>query len=171
MARQDRIDRHVARWKDHWIDIDFDPEVEAVTSRLLYLARHLRTTKKDALAESGLQDAEYETLHALMIRDTPGLATPGDLAADLGLSPAGATGRLDALDRAGWVQRRPSADDRRRVVVEATRKGVSAWRAAMAVRGRAEDELVGVLTSAEQRRLNALLKKLTLALEERAEGG
>ncbi|MGL5930058.1 MAG: MarR family winged helix-turn-helix transcriptional regulator [Dermatophilaceae bacterium] len=171
MAREDWADRHVARWKDHWIDVDFDPEVEAITVRIGAVARYLRSTTKDALVESGLEDHEYLTLHVLMIRDTPGLASPGELAADLGVSPAGITGRLAALEKAGWVKRRTSEQDRRRVVVEATRAGTQVWRAAMDGRGRAEDELVGVLTPTEQQRLNALLKKLTLALEDRPARG
>ena len=75
------------------------------------------------------------------------------------------TGRLDGLEKAGWVQRRPSADDRRRVGVEITRAGADIWRRAMALRGSAEEELVGALTPAEQRQLNTLLKKMTLTLE------
>ncbi len=50
-----------------------------------------------------------------MIRDTPGHASPSALAHDLGISNAGMTGRLDALEKAGWIQRRADADDRRRV--------------------------------------------------------
>ena len=28
------MDRHVARWRDHWIDIHFDDEVEAMVERI-----------------------------------------------------------------------------------------------------------------------------------------
>ena len=115
---EDWVDRHVARWRDHWIDIHFDDEVEAAVERIGAIARYLKSTKKDALTDTGLQDFEYDTLHMLMIRDTPGHASPTDLAADLGVSPAGMTGRLDGLEKAGWIQRRPSrggpAPDRRR---------------------------------------------------------
>ena len=58
-----------------------------------------------------------------MVRDTPGLASPSALAADLGISNAGMTGRLDTLEKAGWVQRSADADDRRRVSIEITRSG------------------------------------------------
>jgi len=44
------VDRHVARWRDHWIDIHFDDEVEAAVERIGAIARYLRSTKKDALA-------------------------------------------------------------------------------------------------------------------------
>ena len=162
----DWADRHVARWRDHWIDIEFDDEVEAITVRVMRVVRHLRRAKQEAAAEAGLAEPDYDTLHHLMIRDTPGQANPSDLAADLGMSNAGMTGRLDSLEKAGWIQRRTSPEDRRRVHVEVTRAGVDVWRRAMALRGRAEDELIGELSADERTELARLLKKLTLRLEE-----
>lgn len=163
MAEEDWADRHVARWRDHWIDVQFDDDVEAIVVRIQRLNRYLSRAKQAAAAEVGLQEHEYETLHVLMIRDTPGSASPTELAADLGVSAAGITGRLDALERAGLVQRRPVAGDRRRIQVEATKAGVARWRAAMDLRGRAEDELVGALSEKERAVIARLLKKLTIA--------
>ena len=162
---KDSADLHVDRWKDHWIDITFDDEVEALTVRLGNLVRYLRETKQAALQQTGLQDFEYETLHALMIRDTPGHATPGHLAQELGVSNAGMTGRLDGLEKQGWIKRLPGADDRRRVDVEVTRSGAAVWRRAMGLRGTAEDELAAALTRRELVTLNRLLKKLNLHVE------
>jgi DNA-binding MarR family transcriptional regulator len=156
----------VARWRDHWVDLDFDPEVEAITVRIGRIVRYLRQTTEAALAEVGIGRAEYDTLHLLMIRDTPGRANPTRLAEDLGLSNAGMTGRIDALERAGWVQRSPSPDDRRRVDLEVTRAGVKVWRAAMELRGRAEDELFGLLAAGERTALATALKRLTLAIDD-----
>jgi DNA-binding MarR family transcriptional regulator len=162
---KDAADLHVERWRDHWIDVTFDDEVEALTVRVINIARHLREAKQAAVAHLGLQDFEYDTLHALMIRDTPGHASPGALAQDLGVSNAGMTGRLDALERQGWIKRMPGADDRRRVDVEVTRTGAALWRKAMDLRGSAEDELAGALSRRELVSLNRLLKKLTLHVE------
>jgi DNA-binding MarR family transcriptional regulator len=129
------------------------------------LLRHLKEHKQAAVAQVGLQEFEYDTLHQLMIRDTPGHASPSALAQDLGMSGAGMTGRLDTLERAGWIQRRSSPDDRRRVEVEVTRAGADVWRRAMDLRGRYEEELVGVLTPAERTELARLLKRLTVTAE------
>jgi DNA-binding MarR family transcriptional regulator len=162
---EDWADRHVARWRDHWIDVHFEDDVEAIVVRIGRLTKHFRAVKQEALAETGLQDFEYDTLHLLMIRDTPGHASPSALAADLEISNAGMTGRLDALEKAGWIQRRASADDRRRVDVEVTRAGADIWRKAMELRGAGEDEVVHVLTAEERTTLAALLKKMTLSVE------
>ena len=165
---RDAADLHVERWRDHWIDISFDDEVEALTVRLSNLSRFLREAKHAAVAELELQDFEYDTLHALMIRDTPGHASPGALAQDLRVSNAGMTGRLDGLERRGWIKRMPGADDRRRVDVEVTRAGAEVWRKAMALRGDAEDRMAAALSRQQLVALNRLLKKLTLHVENLA---
>jgi DNA-binding MarR family transcriptional regulator len=162
---KDEADLHVERWRDHWIDVTFDDEVEALTMRIVALDRHLRHTKQVAVAEAGLQDFEYDTLHRLMIRDTPGRASPGDLARELGVSGAGVTGRLDGLEQRGFVKRTVDPSDRRRVDIEVTRDGAAIWRRAMTPRGHAEDDLASALTRKELVTLNRLLKKLTLHLE------
>jgi DNA-binding MarR family transcriptional regulator len=162
----DWADRHVARWRDHWIDVAFDDEVEAITVRINRIVRYFRRAKQEAIAEAGLQESEYDTLHHLMIRDTPGQASPSNLAEDLDISNAGMSGRLESLEKAGWIQRRTTLEDRRRVHVEVTKAGIEAWRRAMGLRGRAEDELIGELSAEERTELARRLKKLTLRLEE-----
>jgi DNA-binding MarR family transcriptional regulator len=163
---KDGADLHVERWRDHWVlDEEFDDEVEAMTVRLNQVVGYFKSTTKAALAQVGLQDFEYNTLHALMIRETPGKASPGELAHDLGVSNAGMTGRLDGLEKRGWLKRLPGEHDRRKVDVEVTRAGVKIWREAMHLRGTAEDEVAAVLTPRELVTLNRLLKKMTLHLE------
>lgn len=162
---EDWTDRHVARWRDHWIDVAFEDDVEAIVVRIGRLKHYFKLTTQQALVEVGLQDFEYDTLHHLMIRDTPGLASPSALAADLGISNAGMTGRLDALEKAGWIQRSADADDRRRVSIEITKAGAAIWRRAMDLRGRTEHEVVHALDDEERAMLAALLKKMTLATE------
>lgn len=166
---RDFADLHVERWRDHWVDITFDDAVEAMTVRIGNLQRFFRTATQQALLTVGLQESEYNTLHRLMIRDTPGKASPSDLAKDLGVSRAGMTGRLDVLEKRGLVKRMPGPKDRRRVDIEVTRSGIAIWRQAMALRGHAEDDLAAALTPKELATLNRLLKKLTLQAEARAD--
>jgi DNA-binding MarR family transcriptional regulator len=163
---KDGADLHVERWRDHWVlDQTFDDDVEAMTVRIWTIHKRFRAATKEAAARVGLQDFEYETLHALMIRDTPGRASPGELAQEMGVSNAGVTGRLDSMEKKGWVKRMPGKGDRRRVEVEMTRAGVKIWREAMDLRGHAEEELATVLTRKELATLNRLLKKMTLQIE------
>src|SRR4051794_24115571 len=165
MERDDWADRHVARWRDHWIDVSFEDDVEAIVVRMGKLVRYFKSTTQEALAEVGLQDFEYETLHHLMVRDTPGHASPSALAADLGISGAGMTGRLDALEKAGWIQRSAAVDDRRRVDIELTKAGAEIWRRAIQLRGKAEHEVVHALDKDERAVLAGLLRTMTLVVE------
>lgn len=167
---KDAADLHVERWRDHWVlDERFDDAVEAMPVRLMRIVRWFDDTTKRAVAQVGLQDFEYATLHALMIRDTPGKASPGELAEQTHTSNAGMTGRLDGMERKGWVKRVPGQVDRRRVDVEATRDGVDVWRRAMHLRGQAETEVATVLTPRELATLNRLLKKVTLYIENQGQ--
>lgn len=165
MSPRDAADRHVEHWRDHWLDIPFDPAVEAAAVRVGRIAHSFKDALVAAATEVGIQVHEYETLHSLMVRDTPGHATPTELAEDTHVSPAGITGRLDSMERAGWVRRVPSLADRRRIDVEITRDGLALWRRAMDMRGSAETDLFSVLSPRELATLNRLLKKLTLTLE------
>ena len=164
---KDEADLHVERWRDHWVlDKGFDDAIEAMTVRIASIGKWFRATTKDAVAQVGLQDFEYETLHHLMIRDTPGRASPGELAQEMGVSNAGVSGRLDSMEKKGWLKRIPGVEDRRRVEVEATREGLRTWRAAMELRGSAENDIAQVLTPRELATLNRLLKKMTTHIEQ-----
>lgn len=164
---EDAADLHVERWRDHWVlDHPFDDQVEAMTVRVIALTRSFRAATKAAAAAVGLEDFEYATLHELMIRDTPGRASPTELAEAAKVSPAGMSGRLDAMERKGLVKRTPGREDRRRVDVEATRKGREVWNRAMELRGNAENDAASALTPRELATLNRLLKKMTLRLEQ-----
>jgi DNA-binding MarR family transcriptional regulator len=167
---KDAADLHVERWRDHWVlEEEFDDEVEAMTVRLNQIVHYFKATTKAALAELDLQDFEYHTLHALMIRETPGKASPGELAHGMGVSNAGVTGRLDGLEKKGWLKRIPGAEDRRKVDVEITRAGVKVWREAMHLRGSAEDEVAAALTAKDLVTLNRLLKKMTLHIQAKTD--
>ncbi|MET9337497.1 MarR family transcriptional regulator [Nonomuraea sp. NPDC003804] len=128
------------------------------------LVKHVRLAKEAALAEVGMQDFEFETLHRLASRDSR-QATPSELAGELMLSPAGMTGRIDTLEKARLVRRIRSEEDRRRVDVALTDKGHELWSAAMQVRARAEKAMVAVLDPDEQEVLDGLLKRLLTSVE------
>jgi DNA-binding MarR family transcriptional regulator len=57
-------------------------------------------------------------LYALNILELSGAMTPGELGARTGLTTGPTTRLIDRLEQAGYVRRVPSADDRRKVIVE-----------------------------------------------------
>ncbi|SFQ04333.1 MarR family transcriptional regulator [Actinomadura madurae] len=162
MGDRDRTDEHVARWTP--ILPDLDPDTEGAVTRMGRFVKHIKRVREDLLVASGLQRHEYDTLHALAGRH--GTAAPSELAADLGMPPNSITGRLDALERRGFVHRSPSATDRRRVVVELTPEGRAAWREALDGVGDEETRLLAALTPDERRTLSDLLRRVMLRAEQ-----
>ncbi|MER7753255.1 MarR family winged helix-turn-helix transcriptional regulator [Kitasatospora sp. NPDC097643] len=159
---RDWTDGHVERWQP--VLPHLDPDIEGAVTRMTKLTRHFRQVREQGVAEHGLQKHEFDTLHELAGRG--GHAAPSDLSADLNLAPASVTGRLEALERRGYVLRTPSTADRRKVDVVLTDTGRAAWHEALDVVGREERRLLGVLTPAERRTLSDLLRKVLLAEEE-----
>jgi len=159
---EDSVDRHLARWRGK---APYDETVEAVITRIQNLTKHVATSKRRMHDEVGLQDFEYQTLHRLAARDDR-RATAGELAAELLLSPAGMTGRLDALEQAGLVRRIRGTADRRRVDVELTPAGHAKWMAGMRLQADVESEIVNALDADERQQVSALLKKMLLRAEQ-----
>ncbi|NRQ38302.1 MarR family transcriptional regulator [Nonomuraea sp. NN258] len=157
---EDSVDRHLARWRGK---APFDERVEAIVTRMQTLVKHLRQAKEAAMAQVGLQEFEFQTLHRLQAHG--GSATPSELAAELLVSPAGMTGRLDTLEKAELVRRVRSTDDRRRVDVELTAKGRDLWVEAMEIQGEVEGGMAAALAAEEQETLDGLLKRLLLKVE------
>src|SRR5689334_16706079 len=110
LGMRDHVDDHVERWRRELPDLD--PVVEAIVARMHVLTRHLTRARQRALAGQRLQLWEYKTLLDLRRRGAPYRATPKELAAALGLSPAAVTKRLTALERAGYVTRTHDDADR-----------------------------------------------------------
>ncbi|GAA2375309.1 MarR family winged helix-turn-helix transcriptional regulator [Dactylosporangium salmoneum] len=159
---EDSVDQHLARWRDK---APFDERVEAIITRIQLLTKHVGHAKDQALAEVGLQEFEFETLHRLAARGRTARATPSELATELMVSPAGMTGRLDTLERAGLVRRLRGTEDRRRVDVELTELGRSRWFAAMKLRGTAEEAMVEPLDRTDRDTLIVLLKRMLVHVE------
>ncbi|MGW7519693.1 MarR family winged helix-turn-helix transcriptional regulator [Streptomyces sp. NPDC054796] len=164
-AVRDWTDGHIARWSPV---LPLDPDIEGAATRMYRFTKHLRRVKERGLSDYGLQQYEYDTLQALAGRE--GRATPSALAADLDMAPASITGRLDALERRGYVRRTPSSTDRRRVDVELTEEGRAAWLGAMGTVGHEEYRLLGALSEEERRTLSGLLRRVMYEAEAGGEG-
>jgi DNA-binding MarR family transcriptional regulator len=112
-----------------------------------------------------MQMWECATLYALRRRGKPYAAGPTELAADLGITGAAMTNRVDAMVRRGYVVRRYDRDDRRRNVAALTRKGVAAAERIVAGQRDVEADLIATLTDAQQEQLITLLRRLMQAVD------
>jgi DNA-binding MarR family transcriptional regulator len=156
--QHDSVDRHI----EHWIkDIpDLDPLVEGAITRMQMLVKHLKQHRHLTIEAHDLEVHEFETLHMLGGCGPDNRATPTQIAQWLQMSPAAITGRLDALERRGFVRRLPSADDRRKVIVELTPAGRRVWRKAGDQMGDEEARILGALAPGEQKELADLLRRM-----------
>jgi DNA-binding MarR family transcriptional regulator len=80
------------------------------------------------------------------------------------ISSGGMTNRLDRLERAGLIERRPDPSDRRGKLIALTTAGRRVIDGTIARHVANEEQLLSVLSTAEQERLNALLRKLIAGL-------
>ncbi|MFK8908006.1 MarR family winged helix-turn-helix transcriptional regulator [Streptomyces sp. YS-3] len=161
--KRDWTDGHVERWLP--VLPGLDPVVEGAVTRMKMLSSHLRRVRERSLADFALDRPEFDTLHKLAGRG--GTATPSQLAMDLDLAPASVTGRLDALERRGFVRRTPSTTDRRRVHVELTDSGRAVWQGAMDMLGDEESRVLGALSPGERELLNDMLRRIMVLAEGR----
>jgi DNA-binding MarR family transcriptional regulator len=164
-APHDRVDEHIARWRR--VLPDLDPDIEGAVTRMQFLVKHLSRVKQATLTAHDLQSFEFDTMHALARRGAPHEAGPSELAAELQMSPAAMTGRLDALEQRGFVSRLPSPADRRKVIVRLSAAGHRAWRGALDGMGDEEERIMSALTGAERRQLADLLRRLVLRAERK----
>ena len=160
---KDSVDALIDQWAAALGHID--PRAEGILTRMQLIVRHLSSRKAESVEALGMQMWECATLYALRRRGKPYAAGPTELAAELGVSGAAMTNRVDVMVRRGYVVRRYDRDDRRRNVVALTRKGVAAAERIVAGQQQVEAELVGVLTEAQQEQLITLLRRLMHAVD------
>ncbi len=163
VMQQDSVERHIEHWKREIPELD--PLVEGVVTRMQMLLRHLKQTRHAALADYGLEDYEYATLHYLGGCGPGHRATPGEIAAWQQMSPSGITGRLDALEKRGFIRRLPSPADRRKVIVELTEEGRQAWLNTFNPQTNEEVRVLAALTPDEQEQLNGILRRMMQVID------
>jgi len=154
----DPIDRMLDQWRTERPDLD--PAPMGVVARLLRAARLADRAVEEGLARHGLQPGWFDVLSALRRAGAPHRLTPGRLAASVMLSTGGMTKRLDRMEQAGLIERRPDPDDRRGVLVGLTRHGRRTIDAVVEDHVENERRLLAGLSVAERERLERLLRKL-----------
>jgi DNA-binding MarR family transcriptional regulator len=162
-AVNDEVDRIVAAWHRERPDLDTVPL--EVLSRVTRLARHLDLARRRAFARHGLETWEFDVLTALRRAGAPYRLSPGALLTQTLVTSGTMTNRIDRLVEHGLVERRPSPDDRRGVLVELTAEGLARVDAAMADLLDSERTLLQDLSEVDQARLAALLRVLVVQFD------
>ncbi|MFL6180125.1 MAG: MarR family winged helix-turn-helix transcriptional regulator [Actinomycetes bacterium] len=127
--QRDEVDDLVAAWRRERPDLDVTPL--EVLSRITRLARHLDRARGQAFSRHGLEGWEFDVLAALRRAGEPYRLSPGKLLQQTLVTSGTMTNRIDRLAARGLVERHPSLDDRRSVMVQLTEAGVTKVDAAL----------------------------------------
>ena len=160
MAQSDEVDRIVDAWSRERPDLDFSPL--QVLSRVGRLSRHVDRARKAAFAASDLELWEFDVLSALRRAGAPYQLSPKALLQQTLVSSGTMTNRIDRLVERGLVARDADPHDGRGILVSMTATGRERVDAAIRLLLVAESELLDRLPKADQERLSALLRKLSL---------
>jgi DNA-binding MarR family transcriptional regulator len=160
---RDRIGGVRAEWARECPGLDTSPlEIIGRIFRAGHLADALTRT---ALRREGLDRGGFDVLATLRRAGPPYRLTPTRLYEELALTSGAVTHRVDALERAGLVERLRAEQDRRSTLVGLTDAGREVAGRAMSTRMELEAGLIAALSAADREALGGLLARLLLAIE------
>lgn len=155
---RDEVDRIVEAWARERPDLDVAPL--SVLSRVTRLSRHLDLARRAAFARHGLEPWEFDVLSALRRAGAPYRMSPGALLTQTLVTSGTMTNRIDRLAARALVERLPSPDDRRGVLVRLTAEGLTRVDASMSTLLAVERTLLAGLDTDDRTRLADLLRTL-----------
>jgi DNA-binding MarR family transcriptional regulator len=159
----DEVDDLVAAWQAERPDLDVRPM--QVLSRISRLARHLDRERRNAFAAHDLGTWEFDVLSALRRQGAPYELSPGALLRATLVTSGTMTNRIDRLEQAALVRRRPDPQDKRGVLVTLTAAGAARADAALADLLEAEQALLTSLPESTRHTLADLLRILLAPLD------
>ena len=120
--RHEYTDRVIEEWTAARPDIDASSV--AVVNRVLRLARYLENDLNAVASQHGLSHkGDFDTLAALRRRYPEQQLSPTQLAEAALITTGGMTSRLDRLEQAGFLERKPDPEDRRALLVHLSEAG------------------------------------------------
>lgn len=103
------------------VDRNSDQNADRLADFIMFAQRSFLLDLSKELNEGNVSYAQFFLLGYLANED---YLTMTDISKKMGHSTAAATGLVDRLEKLGYVQRLHAADDRRKVMVQITRKGI-----------------------------------------------
>lgn len=160
---QDRIQRMKDEWAREYPHLDSN--VMATVGALLEAAKRLdKNWLAPFAARFDLQKGEFDVIATLRRAGSPYELTPTDLYERLLLTSSAMTSRLDRLEGAGLIERRPDPADRRGVRVRLTDRGLALIDRIVPLHVANEQAALGALDQDECAQLERLLSKLIQGL-------
>jgi DNA-binding MarR family transcriptional regulator len=159
----DLVDDTIRDWRSRRPDLDFSPL--EVVSRLLRAAHYLQARLDDVAAAYGLSHTgDLDVLTDLDRAGPPYERTPTELAEAQLVTAGGMTVRLNRLQAAGLIERRPNPHDGRGILVRLMPLGENLAADALAIIIDTQASGIRGLEHSQQTVLADLLRELLTAL-------
>jgi DNA-binding MarR family transcriptional regulator len=165
----DHVDEILAQWQRERPDLNMAPL--GLFGRLFRVVHLADAVLGRELGRHDLQPGWFDLLATLRRAGAPYELNPTKLMRATLLSSGGTTKRLDRLEEAGLIERRPDPVDRRGTLVRLTHRGEEVIDRAIETHVANEERLLSALAPTERRALDDLLRTLLSALERADLGG
>lgn len=160
----DKVDKIIEQWNRERPDLDVSSM--GLIGRFKRITQSLSLEMAKTFAEHGLNPAAFDVLATLRRSGDPYALSPNDLMASTMVTSGTMTNRIDQLTKSGLVERIQNPNDRRSVVVSLTAQGFEVIDAALKSHVTTQNKLTSGLSEAESKKLDALLRKFLVSLEE-----
>ncbi|MFK0253506.1 MarR family winged helix-turn-helix transcriptional regulator [Streptomyces sp. NPDC090445] len=161
-ANKDAVDAIIDQWAAVRPDLETAPM--ELFGRIYRIARAMGDAMEQAYGRHGLSRGEFDVVGTLRRSGAPYTLSPRQLSATLMLTTGGMTGRLDKLEKAGLLCRKPDPHDRRGLQVVITDRGLALVDEAVTAGVEVQRAALTGLTEEEVGVLSGLLRKLLAGL-------
>ncbi|MBB1438987.1 MarR family transcriptional regulator [Shewanella sp. SG41-4] len=159
----DRVDKIIEQWNRERPDLDVSSM--GLVGRFKQITQRLSLEMAKTFTEHGLNPANFDLLATLRRAGPPFALSPNDLIASTMVTSGTMTNRIDQLVKAGLVERIQNPNDRRSIVVSLTKKGFTMIEPTLKAQVATQNRLTSCLSEDESKKLNNLLRKLLMSLE------
>jgi DNA-binding MarR family transcriptional regulator len=167
MARveQDAVDRIVGQWHEVRPDVDVSP-IEII-GRVSRLSRLVDRRLAENFARYDLENWMYDVLATLRRSGAPYELNAGELLRQSMVTSGAITNRIDRLEERGLVER-SATQDRRKVVVRLTKKGLSLVDKVVSTHTDTERDILSGLSARQQEQLANMLRTVLIAMGDQS---
>ena len=164
--QRDTVDRITSQWNAVRPDVDSSP-IEVI-GRVSRLSRLIDQHLAENFSRYDLEDWMYVVMATLRRSGEPYQLTAGDLMRQSMVTTGAMTNRIDRLEQRGLVER-AATDDRRKVIVRLTKRGLNTVDEVVVAHMATEREILSSLSPRQQHELAKLLRTTLIDLGDGSE--
>ncbi|MEU9251266.1 MarR family transcriptional regulator [Streptomyces sp. NPDC048270] len=157
-VEKDAVDAITDQW--YAVRPELDTAPMAVFGRLYRITKAMGDAMEQTYSRFGVSRGEFDVVATLRRSGAPYTLSPRQLSATLMLTTGGMTGRLDKLEKAGLLCRKPDPHDRRGLQVTITERGLALIDEAVTAGLEVQRAALRGLSEEETAVLTGLLRKL-----------